>query len=348
MRRELLEILVEPLSRRPLELEGAVERAGEVVSGRLRGEGRTYAVREGIPRLVPEELDAGQAQTGRSFGFKWGRRDSYESPELADLARDWLVGRYGFASVDAMREHFGERSRLLDAGCGSGFSALLWTEGWQEGPDWVGADLSDAVDVARTRLADLPRADFVQADLVRLPFLDETFDVVFAEGVLHHTPSTWAALESIVRVLAPGGEACFYVYRRKAPLREFADDHVRAAISGADPEEAWELLRPLTRLGQALSELNAEVEVPEDVPYLGIRAGRYDVQRLIYWNFAKLFWNDQLSFEANNHVNFDWYHPRYAHRHTEEELRDACAATGLRIVHLDAQDSGFTVRALKD
>ena len=39
-----------------------------------------------------------------------------------------------------------------------------------------------------------------------------------------------------------------------------------------------ELLRSLTRLGQALAELKAEVEVPKDIPYLGIKAGRYDVQ----------------------------------------------------------------------
>ena len=87
--------------------------------------------------------------------------------------------------------------------------------------------------------------------------------------------------------------------------------------------------------------------MPEDVPLLGIRAGRYDIQRLIYWNFAKMFWNDQLSLEENHHVNFDWYHPRYAHRHTEEEVRGWCSEGNLKIVHFDAQESGFTVRAVK-
>lgn len=107
------------------------------------------------------------------------------------------------------------------------------------------------------------------------------------------------------------------------------------------------MLRPLTKLGQALAELYAEVEVPEDIPFLGIKAGRYDVQRLIYWHFAKLFWNEAFTLEENNHVNFDWYHPRYAHRQTEEEVRHWCEEAGLSIIHFDVQESGFTVRAIK-
>ena len=59
--------------------------------------------------------------------------------------------------------------------------------------------------------------------------------------------------------------------------------------------EAWALLRPLTKLGKALADLHADIEVPEDIPYLGIKAGRYDVQRLIYWHFAKLYWRDTFT-----------------------------------------------------
>jgi hypothetical protein len=107
------------------------------------------------------------------------------------------------------------------------------------------------------------------------------------------------------------------------------------------------MLRPLTRLGEALAKLQAEVDVPEDIPYLGIKAGRYNVQRLLYWHFAKMFWNESLSFEENNHVNFDWYHPRYAHRQTEADVRRWCAEANLSITHFDVEESGFTVRAIK-
>ena len=97
--------------------------------------------------------------------------------------------------------------------------------------------------------------------------------------------------------------------------------------------------------GEVLGDLRVEVEVTEPVPLLGIPAGRWDLQRFFYWHVAKVFWRDDFTFEGNNHVNFDWYHPQYAHRHTEEEVRSWCEAAELEIVHLDAQESGFTVRA---
>ncbi|MHB8642308.1 MAG: class I SAM-dependent methyltransferase [Gaiellaceae bacterium] len=302
---------------------------------------------DGIPRFVPT-TDEAQRQTEASFAFKWARRGSYESAEMRRVASEWLVSRYGFADVRAMRDHFSNAQLVLDAGCGSGFSSSLWLdESWSAtGALWVGVDISSAVDVGREQLAGLDNVHFVQADVLDLPFNDGTFGAIFSEGVLHHTPSTERALKSVVRVLRTGGELLFYVYRAKAPAREFVDDHVRAAISGLAPDEAWEQLRPLTELARRLSELRVDVDVP-DVPLLGIVGGRYDVQRLIYWNFAKLFWNDALTFEENLHVNFDWYHPCYAHRQTEGEVRRWCAEAGLEIVRFHSEESGFTVRAIK-
>jgi arsenite methyltransferase len=146
-------------------------------------------------------------------------------------------------------------------------------------------------------------------------------------------------------LLGPGGEFLFYVYRKKAPVREYTDDYVRELIARLSPEDAWAELRSLTRLGEALAKLEAEIEVPEDVPLLGIKAGRYDVHRLVYYNFAKLFWNDAFPFEGNVHVNFDWYHPRYAHRHEPAEVESWCKEAGLDVHRLHLCESGITVRA---
>ena len=168
---------------------------------------------------------------------------------------------------------------------------------------------------------------------------------MFSEGVLHHTPSTERAFASAASMVAPGGELMAYVYRKKGPVREFADDHLRAQLSPLPPEEAWERLRPLTRLAQSLAELKATVHVPEGIELLGIPAGTHDVQRLMYWHFAKMFWNDKFTFDENLHVNFDWYHPAYAHRQTADDLERWSKEAGLTITRLDTQESGYTVRA---
>ena len=315
----------------------------------LGGSGARYEVRDGIPRFVRSH-DAGQDQTRDSFGWKWEQRDGYESAAVRAHGRAWFLERYGFPDTAALRAALAGR-RVLDLGCGAGFSSSLWLgddEGdpWQG--TWVGMDISTAVDVARERLGGVPGRHFVQADALELPFAPGAFDVVIAEGVLHHTPSTRAALASAARLLAPGGEAWFYVYRRKGPIREFSDDHVRAIVAVMPPEEAWAALRPLTLLGQALAETGATVTVPEDVGVLGIPAGTYPVQRLFYWHVAKAFWNETYSFEESNLTNFDWYHPTYSHRQSEDEVRSWCAELGLQVEHFDIDAAGITVRAVRE
>ena len=351
MRASLLDILVDPVSKSPLTLVNQTTNGGEVTQGLLRSvDQNSYSITRGIPRFVRTE-DAGQKQTEDSFGYKWKRRDAWYTPEVMAACQPWLVQRYGFETVAAMRDFFGARRRVLDAGCGSGFGSSLWIDpSWrgERESEWIGADISEAIDVAQEHLSQVPGTHFVQADILQLPFGAETFDAIFSDGVLHHTPSTERALKSLVPLLVRGGEILFYVYRVKSPVREFTDDYIRDAIAGLQPDQAWEALRPLTTLGQALAELKTEVEVPEDVPLLGIRKGRYDVQRLIYWHFAKLYWRDTFTFEENNHVNFDWYHPRYSWRHTEEEVRRWCDEAGLEITRFDdTQESGFSVRAIK-
>lgn len=330
----LLELVVDPVT------GGALRLAGD----RLHApDGRTFLIRDGIPRFVGT-IDPGQQQTSDAFGFKWAKRETYDSPEMHALALRWMLERYGFASALEARDYFEVGAPFLDLGCGSGLTSSLWMDRWQ-GDAWVGADISEAIDVAQRRLPDGPQTHFVQADLMALPFRPGTFRTVFSEGVLHHTPSTRAALAAAAAMLAPGGEILFYVYRRKSAVREFTDDHVRELLSGLPPEEAWAALRPLTTLGQQLAELHATVELDEGVPLLGIPPGQFDVQRLIYWHFAKLFWNEALTFETNNHINFDWYTPRYAHRQSEEEVREWCAALGLTIERFHLDDAGYTVRA---
>jgi SAM-dependent methyltransferase len=350
VRESLLEVLADPESHAPLELEQGGSSNGEVLEGTLRtADGRTYSVIRGIPRFIAID-DAGQQQTAETFGYKWQQRDSYDSPGFREFALRWFLERYGFESEDELRSFFRDRRLTLDAGCGAGFTASLWLEsGWQADAEaqWVGLDISAAIDVARDRLGSVGGVHFVQGDVSRPPFRPGSFDAILSEGVLHHTPSTESAIRGLATALAPGGELLFYVYRKKGPIREFADDHIREVVSQMPPDEAWEALRPLTKLAQALAELEMTVDVPEDIPYLQIPAGKHDVQRLIYWHFLKLFWSPDLTFEENNHVNFDWYQPVYAHRQTEDDLRGWCANAGLEIFHLLEQESGFTVRARK-
>lgn len=95
------------------------------------------------------------------------------------------------------------------------------------------------------------------------------------------------------------------------------------------------MCKPITALGKALTDLHVEVTVPQDIPYLDIKAGKYDLQRFLYYQVLKCFWNDIFTFEENNFGVFDHYHPTYAHKHTEEEVVSWFQETNMRdiVVH---------------
>ena len=56
------------------------------------------------------------------------------------------------------------------------------------------------------------RGTFVHHDAERLPFDDHQFDVVYSNGVIHHTPNTASVVREIRRVLKPRGKAIVMVY----------------------------------------------------------------------------------------------------------------------------------------
>lgn len=294
-------------------------------------------------------VSSDQIQTKEAFGFKWSRRDTYESDAVKAASKAWLFERYCGNDPAVLAGWFaGESKIILDAGCGAGFSALLLFGEYLKRNDYLGVDISSSVEVAEQRFkeAGYP-GDFLQCDLMNIPITDSSVDIIFSEGVLHHTDSTERAIHYLAEKLKPGGRFMFYVYARKAAIREFTDDYVRKQLIDLSDEEAWNALEPLTKLGMELGRLNCEIDVPEDIPYLGIKRGRINLQRFFYWNICKMYYRPDWSLEEMNHVNFDWFRPINCHRQTPKEVFSWVQDAGLVIEHSDIQESGITVVARK-
>ena len=135
-----------------------------------------------------------------------GSRRFYELVEAHRYTKEWHIPEAAdFESARGLK--------VLEIGCGLGTDGAQFAEA---GADYTGIDLTDAaVDLARKRFELFGLSgDFQTADAENLPFPENTFDLVYSHGVLHHTPDTQKAIREVHRVLRPGGRAMVMLYHR--------------------------------------------------------------------------------------------------------------------------------------
>ncbi len=94
---------------------------------------------------------------------------------------------------------------VLDVGCGAGLYISPIRERLTSGGSLISADLSFGM------LSDVAQKDFafdtnlLNSNILRLPFPDDSCDVILANHMLYHVPDIPAAMTEIKRVLRPGG-----------------------------------------------------------------------------------------------------------------------------------------------
>jgi SAM-dependent methyltransferase len=306
-----------------------------------------YVLKSGILRSK-EVCSKEQAQTRNSFAFKWKKRGTYDSKLSHAFMKKWLVKKYLGGDHKLLDRWLLPGKALLDAGCGSCFSSLLLFGRRLNDVNFLGVDISEAVDIAKVRFEEKGiRGEFLQADLMHLPFSKPTFDMIFSEGVLHHTDCPEKTFMTLAKLIKPDGRFMFYVYRKKAPIREFADDYIRNYLKELSDESAWKELLPLTMLGKVLGNSRVTVNIPKAIPFLGIPSGKIDLQRLFYWYIFKAFYRPGFNIEEMNHVNFDWYRPLNCYRLSTPEIKNWCRKNNLIIERLFEEDAGISVVAKK-
>ncbi len=145
----------------------------------------------------------------------WGQsrssiRNWYEIPQVEARQNELITGsRNETTYAYAARKYLaGDRLTALSLGSGSGSREIAWAETGKFG-HIVGIDISEErVAGARAILAKTPYAsivEFVAGDVMRHRFERETFDVVIAEGILHHLTPVETALDNVLNSMKTGG-----------------------------------------------------------------------------------------------------------------------------------------------
>lgn len=306
-----------------------------------------YSANNNFISLSSETSDAEQTQTNDAFSDKWGRYEkSSEKEGLYEMQRRWYLDLYGFGTEESLAAFLKSRNVIFDAGCGLGYKAAWFAELAPESLV-IGMDFSDAARQAAQNYRQLPNLFFVRGDIANTPFPDASFDYVSCDQVIMHTQNPDQTFAELTRITKNnGGEFACYFYRKKALPRELLDDYFRSRCIEMTSDQLWEMSAQLTELGKRLSELKVSFEAP-DIPALGIKGGQYDIQRFLYWNFIKCFWNEELGPETSLVTNYDWYSPSNARRYSKDEVVALVEKHGLSITYFHQEEACYSGRFIR-
>ncbi|MEM3008238.1 MAG: class I SAM-dependent methyltransferase [Candidatus Nitrosotenuis sp.] len=346
MKNTLANYVICPKCGKNLTLKATKNFGNEIIEGSFSCPNRhKFNIIRGIPRFVTDKTE-GFIKTEDAFSSKWKAfNKTYHQKKWLLHQQNWFVDRFGWKTLQNLNRFLRTRTRILDAGTGIGNSAKLFST--NPNANVFAIDASASIDFAYKKYGKVQNIHFIQADLRQLPFKKNFFDFICSDQVLHHTKDTETSFKYLTKFLQKNGMISIYVYNKKAPMREFADDYIRQFTTNMSEKECIEFSKDMTYLGKALSKLKKKITIPRDIPILKIKKGRYDVQRFIYWYFLKCFWAEDGNFERSVGVNFDWYFPKFAYRHTPDEVRNWFRDTKLRITHFKEIESGISVSGKK-
>jgi ubiquinone/menaquinone biosynthesis C-methylase UbiE len=179
-----------------------------------------------IDRTQPPAADAGQlksAVTERDIAEFWEKHPCGENvlERLPDASQEDFFRRFDEMRytrekhiLDCLDAIDFRGKRVLEIGLGQGADAEQII---RRGARWSGVDITaESVQRVRTRMAmrNLPFERIERASALDMPFADNTFDIVFSHGTLHHIPDIVQAQREIHRVLKPDGELIAMLYAR--------------------------------------------------------------------------------------------------------------------------------------
>ena len=166
-------------------------------------------------KIEEEKRRAREQWSQDPCGAKHGAKYEFATREFFDEVERHRYSEYAPWMPEVMGFDKFAGKRLLEIGCGMGTDLLQFARG---GAVCTGVDLTPrSVEISSLHFGRYDMwADFALADGEHLPFADESFDVVYSNGVLHHTPDTAQAIKEAHRVLKPGGIAKVMLYHRNS------------------------------------------------------------------------------------------------------------------------------------
>lgn len=287
--------------------------------------GLDYPIVDGIPRMIrtareeyaelyarhglsgeavsvaPPAAPVADRRSARSFRLQW---QMYQEGDATWFKDDHDLRKREFLyNLDTTPEELAA-STVLDGGCGNGELTRSFAE---YGCEVVAMDFSRSVEGARRRLFEkgIPvshRVHYLQGNVLELPLLARSFDMVHSSGVLHHTPSTYRAFRSISKAVKPGGKLYIQLYRLRPAWIHAVNVALRAVTTRMPMGLLYRLCYVASPVHAALSRLMHRLRGESAPPKATAR------ERAVQM--------------------FDNYSPKYQYRHTVPEILELFRSEG--------------------
>jgi ubiquinone/menaquinone biosynthesis C-methylase UbiE len=168
--------------------------------------------------------------------------------------------------------------KVLEIGIGNGADGVMWA---LNGGSYTGVDLTEAALEATRRHFEVLGliGTFQKENAEQLSFANESFDIVYSHGVLHHTPDIQRAIDEVWRVLKPGGRAIIMLYHKTSFNYYFRI-------------MTYMRLRVLLEIARRTGHWNADGEKLRNHPLIGLRGNQdRQVWQVHYSNFLADGWS---------------------------------------------------------
>lgn len=141
----------------------------------------------------------------KSLGEKWYHGDDYIGllRSEAKTRNPWIITH--------LQNYYQNKIKILDIGCGGG---LLSNELSNEGYEVTGVDIHEEVLQVARHYNQTKNVKYIQANALKLPFENESFDAICAMDFLEHVEDYQQALREGVRALKKNGLFFFHTFNR--------------------------------------------------------------------------------------------------------------------------------------
>lgn len=296
-----------------------------------RGDALVCANGERFPRKSEIPRFAEASTYADSFGVQWNRYrvtqlDSYTGLPISEDRTRRCVGEELW---EGLRD-----KQVLECGCGAGrFTEILL----RRGAYVTSVDLSEAVVANQENCPQGDRHRIAQADIMRLPFRLQAFDIVFCLGVVQHTANPEQTIARLYSQVKPGGTLIFDHYKydlswytKAAPLFGAFLKRVAADRGIEWTERLVKALLPLHKIARGWYP--AQAVLSRLSPVSSYYHALPDLRDELQMEWALLDTHDALT---------AWYR----HARTERQIRRTLEELGAQEIWINHGGNGLEVRA---